>query len=241
MRRQLILKSPYISGADVKEVQRALGFKGDAVDGDYGPDTAGAVEEWKWRVGYPKHQINNRLGLLGLAWLFGEQPFPPHFTRNANARKGKPYPSMNGLVRPLATSPGTRSEFALADGEGAADRNGVKHHAGKDWFAPGRSPVRSPVSGTIVEAKVRPTTSGQVFGGTVKIEARKGKKVWVFRHCDPHNVRVGQSVKAGQVVARVTPWRDGAPHAHIELWKDRNADYRFERMEDPMKYLKVFR
>ncbi len=241
MRRQLTLKNPYLKGDDIKDVQRALGFTGDAVDGVFGPDTASAVEEWKWRSGYPKGQINNRLGLLGLAWLFGEQPFPGHFTRNANARKGKPFASLNGLVRPLPTSPGTQSEFTVADGEGAADKSGVKHHAGKDWFAPGRTPVRAPVAGTILEAKVRPTATGQVFGGTVKIEARRGRKVWVFRHCDPHKVREGQNVKAGQVVAKVTPWKDGAPHAHIELWKSRSANYRFEQMEDPMKYLKVFK
>ena len=81
-------------------MQRALGFKGKAVDGDYGPDTAGAVEEWKWRkVGYPKRQINNRLGLLGIAWLLGEVP-PRALARNAKARKGKPY-ALNGIVRPL--------------------------------------------------------------------------------------------------------------------------------------------
>jgi murein DD-endopeptidase MepM/ murein hydrolase activator NlpD len=241
MRRQLTLKDPFLAGDDVKEVQRALGFKGKAVDGDYGPDTSGAVEEWKWRVGYPKRQINNRLGLLGLAWLFGEEPFPGHFARNAKARKGKPYASVNGIVRPLSSSPGFRSEFALVDGEGAPDRKGVKHHAGKDWFAPGRSPVRAPVSGTIIQALVRPTTTGQVFGGCVKIEAARGKRVWVFRHCDPVKIREGQKVQAGQVVARVTPWRDGAPHAHIEVWKSRDADYRFEFMEDPMSLLKVFK
>ena len=89
MRRQLTLKDPFLAGADVKEVQRALGFKGKAVDGDYGPDTASAVEEWKWRVGYPKRQINNRLGLLGIAWLFGEVPFPGHFARNSKAAEGE--------------------------------------------------------------------------------------------------------------------------------------------------------
>jgi murein DD-endopeptidase MepM/ murein hydrolase activator NlpD len=240
MRRQLTLRNPFLEGEDIKEVQRALGLKGKAVDGVFGSDTASAVEEWKWRVGYPKHQINNRLGLVGLAWLFGEQPLPPHFARNAKLRKGKPHGSERGIVRPLPTSPGMTSEFALADAEGAPDRNGARHHAGKDWFAPGRSPVRAPVSGTIVEAKVRPTTTGQVFGGTVKIEASVGKKVWVFRHCDP-SVTVGQKVQAGQVVAKVTPWRDGAPHAHIELWKSRTANYEYEQMEDPMKYLKVFR
>jgi murein DD-endopeptidase MepM/ murein hydrolase activator NlpD len=241
MRRQLALMDPYLAGDDIKDVQRALGFKGKAVDGHFGPDTAGAVEEWKWRVGYPKRQINNRLGLLGLAWLFGEQPLPGHFARNAKVRKGKPYASVNGIVRPLSSPPGFRSEFALVDGEGAPDRKGVRHHAGKDWFAPGKSPVRAPVNGTIIQARVRPTTTGQVFGGTVKIEAARGKRVWVFRHCDPSRVREGQKVEAGQVVARVTPWRDGAPHAHIEVWKSRDADYRFELMEDPMKFFKAFK
>jgi murein DD-endopeptidase MepM/ murein hydrolase activator NlpD len=241
MRRQLGLKNPHLRGDDIKEVQRKLGLEGASVDGVYGSETAAAVEEWKWRVGYPKHQVNNRLGLLGLAWLFGEEPLPGHFARNANARKGKSYGSEDGLVRPLATSPGTRSEFNYVDNEGAPDRNGVKHHAGKDWFTPGRSPVRAPVAGTIIEAKVRPTTRGQVFGGTVKIEASRGKKIWVFRHCDPFNISPGQKVRAGQVVAKVTPWRDGPPHAHIELWKNRNSNYRFEEMEDPMNYLKIFK
>src|SRR5829696_5885639 len=42
MRRQLTLMDPYLAGDHIKEVQRALGFKGKAVDGLYGPDTAGA-------------------------------------------------------------------------------------------------------------------------------------------------------------------------------------------------------
>jgi len=240
-RRQLVLKSDYLEGEDIKDVQRALGLTGKAVDGFYGPETAAAVEEWKWRVGYPKNQINNRLGLVGLAWLFGEQSLPPHFARNAKAREGKPFGFENGLIRPLATSPGTRSEFSMVDAEGAPERSGVKHHAGKDWFAPGRTPVRAPCAGTIVEAKVRPTTKGQVFGGVVKIESSADKKVWVFRHCDPFNVREGGKVQAGQVVANVTPWEDGAPHAHIELWKSRSANYQYEQMEDPMTYLKIFK
>jgi len=241
MRRQLGLKNPPLGGDDIKEVQRKLGLTGASVTGSFDAETAAAVEEWKWRVGYPKDKINNRLGLLGLAWLLGDEPLPGRFAPNAKARKGKPFSSQDGLVRPLATSPGTSSEFNLADAEGAPDRHGAKHHAGKDWFAPGRSPVRAPVAGAIVEAKVRPTTTGQIFGGTVKIEASRGKKVWVFRHCDPLKISVGQKVRAGQVVAKVTPWRDGAPHAHIELWKSRDANYRFEQMEDPMKYLKIFK
>ena len=153
MRRQLSLKDPYLGGDDIKEVQRALGFKGKAVDGDYGPDTAGAVEEWKWRVGYPKRQINNRLGLLGLAWLFGEVPFPAHFARNAKARKGKPYASANGIVRPSrphrASAASSPSRMAKERRTGTVSsttpaRTGSRRgeaRFGRPW--PGRSSRRS--------------------------------------------------------------------------------------------------
>jgi murein DD-endopeptidase MepM/ murein hydrolase activator NlpD len=240
MRRQLALKDPILSGEDIMEVQRKLGLKGKAVDGFYGSETAAAVEAWKWRVGYPKSQINNRLGLIGLAWLFDEEPFPGPFAKNAADRKGKPFPSQNGITRPLGTSPGTRSEFALVDAEGAPDNAGTRHHAGKDWFAPGGSPVRAPVAGRIVEAKVRPKTSGQIFGGTVKIQASQGSRVWVFRHVNP-SVQVGTNVKAGALVAAVTHWQDGPSHAHIELWKSLDGGYDYENMEDPMKYFKAFK
>ena len=46
MRRQLALKNPHLEGDDVKEVQRKLGLKGDALDGDFGPETAFRIEEW---------------------------------------------------------------------------------------------------------------------------------------------------------------------------------------------------
>jgi hypothetical protein len=82
-----------------------------------------------------------------------------------------------------------------------------------------------------VEAKPRRATSGQAFGGTVKIHAGDGK-VWVLRHVDPR-VAPGATVNAGELVATVTPWRDGASHLHLELWKTLAGGYRFENMEDP--------
>jgi hypothetical protein len=38
----------------------------------------------------------------------------------------------------------------------------------------------------------------------------------------------------GQVVATVTNWRDGSPHAHIEVWRTLQGDY--ENMLDPMRF-----
>lgn len=236
MRRQLELKTPNLAGDDIKPVQQALGLTGRAVDGVYGGDTADRVQEWKWFAGYPKPKINSVLGLWGQALLFGEIPLPADFKKRADERKGQPWPpAKKGVIRPLTTDPGKFSEFALADAEGAPDNAGTNRHAGKDWFAPGGTPVRAPISGKVVEAKVRKKNTGQVFGGTVKIQGADGK-VWVFRHVDPKGVTVGSVVDAGQVVATVTNWKGGRSHAHIEIWKTLSGGYDYENMVDPMKF-----
>ena len=64
------------------------------------------------------------------------------------------------------------SEFGVVDAEGAPRSDGVKIHAGYDLFANGGAPVRSMITGKVVEARASRGDSGQVFGGTVKVEAR---------------------------------------------------------------------
>lgn len=237
MRRQLALKKPHLEGEDVKEVQRKLGLKGEAVDGDFGPETAFRVEEWKWRVGYPTNRINSTLGLPGLGLLFGEIKFPADFRSRAEERKGKPFmPSKHGIVLPLKPPVPRFSEFAFVEPQGAPDNTGVKHHAGLDWFAPAGSVVRAPVGGKVIEAKPSTTTKGQVFGGTVKIEARD-RRVWIFRHVVP-SVSVGDRVAGGQPVAAVSQWDDGPEHAHIEIRKTNEGGHRFENMFDPLPFFK---
>jgi murein DD-endopeptidase MepM/ murein hydrolase activator NlpD len=236
-RRQLALKTPHLKGEDVKEVQRKLGLTGDAVDGDFGPDTAFAVQKWKWRVGYPENRINNTLGLPGLGLLFGEIPFPADFKQRAKARKNKPFlPPRQGIVLPLAPPVPRFSEFKLVEPEGAPDKHGVKHHAGLDWRAPTGAVIRAPVAGRIIEAKRTNDTSGQVFGGTVKIEAGD-RKVWIFRHVVP-SVNVGERVTGGQPVAAVSRWDDGPEHAHIEIRKTNAGGHVFENMLDPLPFFK---
>ena len=128
------------------------------------------------------------------------------------------------------------SEFGVVDAEGAPRSDGVKIHAGYDLFANGGAPVRAMVTGKVVEARASRGDSGQVFGGTVKVEAADGK-VYVFRHVDP-SVQVGQTVQAGQPVATVTNWRDGQPHVHMELWKSFGGGYNADNMLDPLDALK---
>lgn len=136
------------------------------------------------------------------------------------------------LIAPLSTRMSPGSEFGVPDAEGAPNARGQRFHAGKDWFAPARSAVRSPWAGRIVEVKRSRGNSGQVFGGVVKIERADGV-VFVARHVDPRGLRVGQRVRPGQVVAGVSPWTGGSPHAHIELWRTLGGGYRYENMIDP--------
>jgi biotin carboxyl carrier protein len=237
MRRQLALKKPHLKGDDIKEVQRKLGLRGDAVDGEFGEDTAFSVEQWKWKVGYPLDRINSTLGLPGLGLLLGDIKFPASMRQRAEERRGKPFlPSKKGIFLPLRPPVPRQSEFAFVEPEGAPDKNGVRHHAGLDWFAPTGTAVRAPVAGSIIEANPGGDTKGQVFGGTAKIEARD-RKVWIFRHVAP-KVRVGDRVTRGQLVATVHQWDDGPEHAHIEIRKTNAGGHVFENMLDPLPFFK---
>lgn len=237
MRRQLGLKQPHMQGEDVEEVQRKLGLRGRDVDGFYGPVTAGRVQEWKFKNGFPENRITTSLGLPGLALLFGEMEFPADFGRRARQRKGKPFlPTKDGITLPLPPPVPRFSEFAFVEPEGAPDKNGVRHHAGLDWFAPASTVIRAPVAGRIIEANPATDTSGQVFGGTAKIEAGD-RKVWIFRHVVP-SVRVGERIKGGQPVATVSKADSVPTHAHIEIRRTNEGGHRFENMLDPLPFFK---
>jgi murein DD-endopeptidase MepM/ murein hydrolase activator NlpD len=123
------------------------------------------------------------------------------------------------------------SAFLFRDAEGAPDTDGRKYHAAVDWFAPGETEVVAPCTGVVREARPSRGNSGQVFGGTCKIEDASGR-LYVMRHVDPR-VGMGSRVTEGQQVAVVTPWRDGSSHVHLEVWKSFVGGYRLPNMLDP--------
>ena len=136
--------TPFMTGPDVEAVQRALGVE---PDGEYGPITAAAVRAWQWKPGgYPKNRISDRLGVKGQAWLLGTVPLPAGYASRAELRV--PFAELEP-IRPLDTPLTSESEFGLVDAEGAPNAAGTRFHAGKDWFAPGGSLVRSPVAGLL--------------------------------------------------------------------------------------------
>ena len=148
--------------------------------------------------------------------------------------------SLGDFVLPLDTPMPTSSQFNVTDAEGAPDGTGVRYHAALDWFAPSGASVLAPQDGVIVEARIGTSRSGQVFGGTVKIQTDRGY-VWVFRHVDPAaNLTVGTQVAAGTQVATVTGWLTNlaSSHTHIEIWKTLRGGYNKANMIDPLKYIR---
>lgn len=127
--------------------------------------------------------------------------------------------------------PGYRDfAFGLSDPEGMPGPRGPQH-AAVDWFSVGLEEVRACRSGEAVEVRASRGDSGQVFGGTVKVRDSDGL-VWVYRHVEPATI-VAASIDAGEVVARVTPWRSGPSHLHLEIWRSLAGGYRVENAIDP--------
>lgn len=131
------------------------------------------------------------------------------------------------------------SEFEYLDQEGAPDSSGKRHHAAKDWFAPGGTALVAPCVGTVIEVTPSKGSSGQVYGGVVKIAESDGH-VWVFRHIAPAiGLAVGVVVAQGQKIANVVTWADvpSSSHCHIEIWRTIEGGYFFGNMIDPVSYM----
>jgi peptidoglycan hydrolase-like protein with peptidoglycan-binding domain len=81
--RTLILTTPYMTGADVVRVQRALIVPDD---GEYGPVTAGAVAAWKRRAGYADELLDNSLTPQDQRYLLGRDQLPTDYAQRAAQR-----------------------------------------------------------------------------------------------------------------------------------------------------------
>ena len=123
--------------------------------------------------------------------------------------------------------------FNLPDPQGMWPRPPGRHGA-VDWFAAGGTPVRAARAGRVVEVTPSRGNTGQVFGGTVKVQEKDGQ-VWVYRHVDPYTV-LGADVKAGKTIAVVTNWIGGPSHLHLEVWKSLAGGYAFSNAIDPRIY-----
>lgn len=139
--------------------------------------------------------------------------------RQRGDREVQQTPATGQYAPILPGNPGAGS-YGYSDPEGQGGR-----HLAIDWFGKegARSPVAAPASGRVVRVSPTRGRSGQVYGGVVSIRDRAGR-LWVLRHMDPGGVRVGQQVRAGQRIGRVTDWTGGGDHVHMELYRPGSSD-----------------
>lgn len=201
-------------------------------DWKFGKQTLAAVKAAKHQLGY-KHPLNGKVEKPFFDYMTGKRKLPKDYL----ARRKERIVPKSSIVLPLHVPMGPGGDFSYVDAEGAPDNRGVKHHAAHDWFGPSGTPIYSPVTGTVIEKRMGTTTSGQVFGGTIKVQAPNNGKVFVFRHTVPGaNMSVGKHVKAGDRIASISPWRDGPTHTHHEIWKTLPGGYDYENMLDPVPF-----
>lgn len=91
-------------------------------------------------------------------------------------------------------------------------------HSGVDFAAPLGTPVLSVADGLVTFADVR---SG--YGKVVEVDHGNGY-VTRYAHNSALEVRAGQRVRAGEVIAKVgSSGRSTGPHCHFEVWRDGRA------------------
>ena len=94
----------------------------------------------------------------------------------------------------------------------------------RDVFAKAGSPVDAPISGKIVKLSGHDPSLGAVegaggpLGWSIYIQAPNGTR-WYLTHLGSRNVKVGQTVKRGQVIGTVANYDKygRASHVHVGI------------------------
>ncbi len=179
-------------GVAVKRLQRLLGVQ--PVSGWFGPLTRASVKKFEKKHGM---KVNGIVG--GPTWRA--------ILRVDAAKGGASRSDRSGRSCPVRGA-----KFSDTYG---ADR-GSRGHAGVDMLAPRGTAVRAIESGTIVRAH----WSGSNGGYTITLKGRSGSKFF-YAHNDVNLVKAGESVKAGEVIAKVGSTGNAGTtnHLHFEYWK----------------------
>ncbi len=100
-----------------------------------------------------------------------------------------------------------------------------KFHKGVDLRASRGAPIRVVADGQVVEARRAP-----YLGYYVRVQ-HDSTTATVYGHCSKLLVKKGDTVKAGETIAKVgSTGMSTGPHLHFEIWKDR-------RHTNPLAYL----
>lgn len=179
---------------------------------------AGLTEEWEDRTEPIPGQALGR----PLPQPLRRQSFVPRVYRDSAALDRNDFGSQLSFISPLN---GRRSSEY---GERKDPFTGAhRHHHGVDIAAPEGSPIRAAAPGKVAFSGTMPG-----YGNVVIIEHAGGYETRYAHNAD-NNVRKGDTVAAGQVVATVgSTGRSTGPHLHFEVRKDGAS-------VDPEDYMKV--
>lgn len=130
--------------------------------------------------------------------------------KDANAIK-----NFTSIVRPVNGIATSRFGDRTSPIDGDPDK-----HTGVDLRASIGTPIKSAISGTVVEYE----TNNPSFGKYIKV--KNGDIVTVYAHCSKLSVKKGQQVKQGDIIAYSgDTGKVNGPHLHFEvLWQSRYVD-----------------
>jgi murein DD-endopeptidase MepM/ murein hydrolase activator NlpD len=131
--------------------------------------------------------------------------------RKANPSALLPHPTASaGGVCPV------KGPVRIGQGWGAPRDGGRRRHQGIDLLAPAGTPLVAVASGTITRLSNQDRGRG---GISLWLRDRRGT-AYYYAHNQHNLVRLGQRVRAGQLLARVGATgnaRGGPPHLHFQL------------------------
>ena len=123
--------------------------------------------------------------------------------------------NFTSIVRPVNGIATSRFGSRTSPIDGEPDK-----HTGVDLRAAIGTPIKSAISGTVVEYE----TNNPSFGKYIKV--KNGDIVTVYAHCSKLSVKKGQQVKQGDIIAYSgDTGKVNGPHLHFEvLWQGRYVD-----------------
>lgn len=101
---------------------------------------------------------------------------------------------------------------------GSYSKRRISTHTGLDLACPKGTPIKAIAGGTVTFAAYN-----GAYGKLVKIDHGNGVETW-YAHCSSIDVKVGESVSAGTIIAKVgSTGNSTGPHLHLEIRIDGNT------------------
>ena len=152
--------------------------------------------------------------VAALQFAWAQTAAPNQAPATAPAQPGAPAPQ---YVTSVMVAP-VDGPISLGFGPRLQPLNGMTaFHQGVDFPVPVGTPVHAPADGTVSAARDR-----WGFGKVVELDHGNGLKTR-FAHLSSQQVKVGDKVKAGQVIALsgdTGTLASAGPHLHFEVWKN---------------------